>query len=176
MNVFSFLFFRCEDFIQMCEFHYNFLLPVPEENFKSRCCSQYFNKEPIFTSKGVCYTTNQKLIEEFPYQFSGLEIWATLSHPNISYPSQLVYFILEFSFILINTLLSIGFLLKGNCFSLIQLTLSDFEVNYKGSQSMRESMYFMFTSQNEIPINLEKKVNSIESNKLNQIAMRSSKV
>ena len=56
------------------------------------------------------------------------------------------------------------------------MTLSDFEVNYKGSQSMRESMYFMFTSQNEIPINLEKKVNSIESNKLNQIAMRSSKV
>ena len=61
-------------------------------------------------------------------------------------------------------------------FSMIQLTLSDFGVNYKGSQSMRESLYFMFTSQNEIPINLEKKVNSIESNKLNQIAMRSSKV
>ena len=59
---------------------------------------------------------------------------------------------------------------------MIQLTLSDFGVNYKGSQSMRESLYFMFTSQNEIPINLEKKVNSIESNKLNQIAMRSSKV
>ena len=77
---------------------------------------------------------------------------------------------------MINTLLLNGFSLKGNCFSLIQLTLSDFEVNYKGSQSMRESMYFMFTSKNEIPINLEKKVNSIESNKLNQIAMRSSKV
>ena len=59
---------------------------------------------------------------------------------------------------------------------MIQLTLSDFEVSYKGSQAMRESLYFMFTSENEIPINLEKNVHSIESNKLSQIALRSSKV
>lgn len=63
--------FRCDDFVVFCSMH--------GENYhgvrKQTCCQRFFYLEPMFTSSGVCYTTNTRIEETVPFQFSSWEIW-----------------------------------------------------------------------------------------------------
>ena len=83
---------RCEDFIFFCDIHKDF--SQPNEEGKTPCCDNYFNKEPIFTPSGVCYATNRSVTEENPFEFSAMEIWVNLEFPNVTYLGQFSYDVL----------------------------------------------------------------------------------
>ena len=73
----------CQDFVTFCEVHNKFFIPL--NGTGDACCSRFFDHEnPIFTSKGVCYSTSTTIKEHFPFQFSGVEIWTKDKNDTLS--------------------------------------------------------------------------------------------
>ena len=88
LELFQSVAFPCESFVIYCEEH-----RVPKVsrnvngNVNNSCCSFFFNKDPIFTQAGTCYTTNKPIMETFPASFNSFKILADINEDKA--PSKL---------------------------------------------------------------------------------------
>ena len=80
-SVFQKIHFRCTEIVAICDVH-GVILNSEE------CCREVFSGRPLFTSKGVCYTSQVKEISRVPTESHGVEVWMTLNRPDTQYAGQ----------------------------------------------------------------------------------------
>ena len=80
-NLFKRIHSRCTEIVAICDVH-GVILNSEE------CCSEVFSGRPLFTSKGVCYTSQIKEISRVPTESHGVEVWMTLNRPDTQYAGQ----------------------------------------------------------------------------------------
>lgn len=66
---------RCVDFVQYCEFHLTYFMDTT-------CCEKLFKPEPIFSHRGVCYSTRDDIVELFPSSMSFLSMLLAVKRDN----------------------------------------------------------------------------------------------
>ena len=80
--------FRCDTFVFFCEVHRSpYMSPeLDSSGIFDTCCDHLFHKEPIFTYSGTCYTTNAKIVENFPSIYNSVKVWL---NPSYAYTPEL---------------------------------------------------------------------------------------
>ena len=52
------------------------------------CCENAFDNKPIFTSKGVCYTSKIREPAESASEFDGMDIWVTSNRADFQFTGR----------------------------------------------------------------------------------------
>ncbi len=58
-------FFRCDDFINLCEIHGNMMFTEPKSGGGENCCRDYFDPTPFFSEAGTCFTTKKQVNDSY---------------------------------------------------------------------------------------------------------------
>ena len=86
--------YRCTEIVAICDVH-GVILNSEE------CCSEVFSGRPLFTSKGVCYTSQIREISRVPTESHGVEVWMTLNRPDTQYAGQKIPSVSFYFFIIL---------------------------------------------------------------------------
>lgn len=89
---------------------------------KQTCCDAIFDKRPIFTAKGICFSTNTSIFEHYPYTFSAIKIWTDALKGKV-----------------------VGkFFCQRECYAKrLNLFFAEYEMVFKGSEALeKDGIYF----------------------------------
>ena len=53
------------------------------------CCENAFDNKPIFTSKGVCYTSKIREAVKSASEFDGMDIWVTTTRADLQFTGRI---------------------------------------------------------------------------------------